>query len=293
MITAAASAGGALVGAETATAQGHGVGSACERGYGCSYSGTLSFRSASTPMPVESNPRQLFLRLFGQGDTPQERAFMARQTTSLLDMLSGEISALNRKLGQHDQRMLRDYLDSVREIERRDARLRVRINNVLSDRNLEQLPELIRLAGELGVVDVLPMPIDGKRAPRPSAEQIEHFNREIVPVVATIATPRALDRRAEDVARDDRLVALRPHGDHVHGRAEDLLDAAHVLARLGGQIAQVAHALGMKTVAEYVEKPECTALLREFGVDQGQGYYFGKPAPASDLLASASLRKAA
>ena len=55
---------------EIATAQGHGVGSACERGYGCSYSGTLSFRNPSTPLPIESNPRQLFLRLFGQGDTP-------------------------------------------------------------------------------------------------------------------------------------------------------------------------------------------------------------------------------
>ncbi len=62
---------------EVATAQGHGVGSACERGYGCSYSGTLSFRTASTPLPVESNPRQLFLRLFGQGDTPEERRFLA------------------------------------------------------------------------------------------------------------------------------------------------------------------------------------------------------------------------
>ena len=59
---------------EIATAQGHGVGSACERGYGCSYSGTLSFRNASTPLPIESNPRQLFLRLFGQGDSLEERA---------------------------------------------------------------------------------------------------------------------------------------------------------------------------------------------------------------------------
>ena len=104
---------------ETATAQGHGVGSACERGYGCSYSGTLSFRNASTPLPVESNPRQLFMRLFGQGDSPQERAFLTKQTSSLLDMLSGEIASLNNKLGAQDQRMLSDYLDSVREIERR------------------------------------------------------------------------------------------------------------------------------------------------------------------------------
>lgn len=104
---------------ETATAQGHGVGSACERGYGCSYSGTLSFRDASTPLPVESNPRQLFLRLFGQGDTADERRFVTRQTTSLLDMISSEADALGRTLGAADRATLSDYLESVREIERR------------------------------------------------------------------------------------------------------------------------------------------------------------------------------
>jgi len=106
---------------ETATAQGHGVGSACERGYGCSYSGTLSFRNASTPLPVESNPRQFFLRLFGQGDTPAERAFLTKQTTSILDMVSSEASSLNRQLGAADRSTLNDYLESVREIERRVA----------------------------------------------------------------------------------------------------------------------------------------------------------------------------
>jgi hypothetical protein len=104
---------------EVATAQGHGVGSACERGYGCSYSGTLSFRNASTPLPIESNPRQLFLRLFGQGDNPTERAFLASQTSSLLDMITGEADALRAKLGPQDRATLNDYLDSVREIERR------------------------------------------------------------------------------------------------------------------------------------------------------------------------------
>jgi len=104
---------------ETATAQGHGVGSACERGYGCSYSGTLSFSNPSTPLPVESNPRQLFLRLFGQGDSPEERRFLTSQTTSILDMISGEADALGRKLGAQDKNTLNDYLESVREIERR------------------------------------------------------------------------------------------------------------------------------------------------------------------------------
>ena len=104
---------------EIATAQGHGVGSACERGYGCSYSGTLSFRTASTPLPVESNPRQLFMRLFGQGDTPEERKFLAQQTTSILDMISQETNSMSRVLGAQDRATLSDYLESVREIERR------------------------------------------------------------------------------------------------------------------------------------------------------------------------------
>src|SRR5690348_9201902 len=104
---------------EVATAQGHGVGSACERGYGCSYSGTLSFRNASTPLPIESNPRQLFLRLFGQGDSPGERQYLALQTTSILDMIMSEADSMGRKLGSQDRATLSDYLDSVREIERR------------------------------------------------------------------------------------------------------------------------------------------------------------------------------
>lgn len=70
-----------------------------------------------------------------------------------------------------------------REVERHDARLRVRVNNVLSSRNLGELPALLRLAGELGVVDVVPMPIDGAKVPRPTVDQIRWFNAEIAPQV--------------------------------------------------------------------------------------------------------------
>ena len=121
---------------EVATAQGHGVGSACERGYGCSYSGTLSFRNPSTPLPIESNPRQLFLRLFGQGDSPEERQYLARQTTSILDMISSETDSMSRALGPQDRATLSDYLDSVREIERRVN------NSAHSDVARLQLPEV-------------------------------------------------------------------------------------------------------------------------------------------------------
>lgn len=120
---------------ETATAQGQGTGSACERGYGCTYTGTLSFRNPTTPLPVESNPRQLFLRLFGQGDTATERRFLMEQTSSILDMIAGEVAALGRRIGPADRSTLNDYLDSVREIERRVQ------NNAQGDLGKLQLPE--------------------------------------------------------------------------------------------------------------------------------------------------------
>ena len=103
---------------EVATESGGG-GGACDRKYGCSYSGTIAFRTPSTPLPMEYNPRNLFQRLFGRGNSPQERDLLARQYSSILDMVSEEAAGLNHRLGAADRSVLADYLDSVREIERR------------------------------------------------------------------------------------------------------------------------------------------------------------------------------
>jgi hypothetical protein len=86
---------------------------------GCYYSSTLSFRDASSPLPMEFNPRKVFIQLFGEGDTPAEREAIASQTTSLLDLVSERTSALQRKLGPSDRQRLDAYLETVREIERR------------------------------------------------------------------------------------------------------------------------------------------------------------------------------
>ena len=94
-------------------------GGACDRNYGCSYGATISFRTPSTPLPMEFNPRKLFQRLFGQGDTPEERELLAAQYASILDVVADKAAALQRVVGATDRRMLADYLESVREIERR------------------------------------------------------------------------------------------------------------------------------------------------------------------------------
>ena len=92
---------------------------ACPSGGGCYYSTTLSFRNPTSPLPMEFNPRKVFTQLFGEGDTPEEREAITHQTRSLLDLIAERTTALQRDLSASDRVVLGDYLDTVREIERR------------------------------------------------------------------------------------------------------------------------------------------------------------------------------
>jgi uncharacterized protein DUF1552 len=80
---------------------------------------TLSFRDAESPLPMEYNPRKIFLQLFGEGDTPEERSFISRQTNSILDLILDRTKKLQGELGNNDRAALEGYLETVREIERR------------------------------------------------------------------------------------------------------------------------------------------------------------------------------
>jgi hypothetical protein len=91
---------------------------ACGTG-ACYYSSTLSFRNATTPLPMEFNPRKVFVQLFGAGDTPEERETIARRRASVLDMINERSHDLQQTLGPQDRAVLEDYLESVRETERR------------------------------------------------------------------------------------------------------------------------------------------------------------------------------
>ena len=93
----------------------------CDSGYSCAYSNTISWSSPTTPLPYESNPRRVFERLFGDGETtdPEARAIRLRQDRSLLDFVLDDTQRLAPTLGASDRNKLDDYLDSVREVERR------------------------------------------------------------------------------------------------------------------------------------------------------------------------------
>jgi hypothetical protein len=79
----------------------------------------LAWRTPTQPLPQEGNPRAVFQKLFGQGDTDKERAAILRETGSILDRVKGQAARLQASLGVRDRVVVSDYLDSVREIERR------------------------------------------------------------------------------------------------------------------------------------------------------------------------------
>jgi hypothetical protein len=79
----------------------------------------VAWRTPTQPLPQEGNPRAVFQKLFGQGDTDTERAAILRETGSILDRVKGQAARLQGRLGVRDRVVVSDYLDSVREIERR------------------------------------------------------------------------------------------------------------------------------------------------------------------------------
>jgi len=92
----------------------------CDSGYSCAYSNSISWRTTATPLPPEVNPRAVFERLFGDAsETPEARAKRLSYNKSILDFVSEDTRRLQGDLGKTDRRKLDEYLDAVREIERR------------------------------------------------------------------------------------------------------------------------------------------------------------------------------
>lgn len=101
-----------------------GTGAVCDPHYGCAYGNTVSFRTPEQPLPMEFNPRTVFYRLFGQGDTAQERQSIVRETGSTIDLVMDDATALGRELGPSDRALVGNYLESVREVERRMQKMK-------------------------------------------------------------------------------------------------------------------------------------------------------------------------
>jgi hypothetical protein len=91
----------------------------CDVGFSCTYMNTISWRTPTSPLPMEINPRVVFDRMFGDGATAQERLQRIETQRSILDAVTGQVRRLQGDLGTRDRNRVAEYLDAVREIERR------------------------------------------------------------------------------------------------------------------------------------------------------------------------------
>jgi Protein of unknown function (DUF1552) len=117
---------------------------ACDYGYACIYADTISWASPTSPLPMTVDPRMAFETLFGDGATPEERSARSKINASILDHLIGRVGQLQKGLGPGDRTRLNDYLDDIREIERRIQK----IEKYNSSGEARQLP-----AAPIGVPD--------------------------------------------------------------------------------------------------------------------------------------------
>jgi hypothetical protein len=92
---------------------------ACDSGYSCTYMNTISWSSPTTPLPMEINPRVIFERMFGDGGTAEQRKMRMEEDRSILDRIMQQVPTLQKDLNARDKSRMGDYLDNIREIERR------------------------------------------------------------------------------------------------------------------------------------------------------------------------------
>lgn len=112
----------------------------CDNGYACVYQNNLSWASPTQPLPSEAHPRLVFENLFGEGGTPAQREAAIRERASLLDSVTSEMKRLQLRLGAADRNRVNDYLESIREVERRIQRAEANVRE-------NELPDLDRPVG--------------------------------------------------------------------------------------------------------------------------------------------------
>ena len=182
----------------------------CTYGYSCIYTDTISWASPTQPLPMIRDPRVVFDQLFGVGATPEERAASLKADRSILDWINGQVSQLKRQLGASDRRRLDEYVENVREIERRIQRVEAR-NASGEQRAMPEAP--------IGVPD--------------SFEEHAHILMDLIALAFAADTTRAfsfkLGRDASGRAYPESGVTTGFHNASHHGEREDrIMDFAKI-----------------------------------------------------------------
>jgi hypothetical protein len=199
----------------------------CDNGYACVYQNNLSWSSPTTPLPAEAHPRLVFENLFGEGGTPEERRTALRQRASLLDSITEDMNRLKLDLGVRDQVRVSEFLDSIREVERRIQKAEI-------DSKDSPLPDLDR---PMGVPDSY-----GDHARLMFDLQLLAFQADITRITTFQIARETSNRTYPEIGVPDPHHPLSHHGDDP------------------GKIARMAkiNAFHVSLFAEYLEKLQNT-----------------------------------
>ena len=173
---------------------------ACEAGYSCAYANTLSWRNETTPLPMENQPRAVFERLFGDSDDTSMAARAARlmEERSILDSLLAEVNTLQKTLPSHDRQKIDQYLEAIRDAERRIA--------IAEKQNID-LPQMERPVG--GIPDTF-----AEHARLMFDLQLMAFQTDITRVITFMMSREVSPRSYPELGIPDPHHGLSHHQDN-------------------------------------------------------------------------------
>ena len=185
---------------------------ACDHGYACAYMNSMSWKTPTTPLPAETNPRFVFERMFGSGDTAEARLARSREDRSILDGVAQEISHLIRKLGSQDKAKLGEYFDSIRDVERRIAKNESHNSDFAVPARPVGVPETFKEYAEL-MFDL----------------QVLAFQADITRVSSFMMARENVNRSYDEIGLPEAHHAMSHHGNNPEKMAEfSKLNTYHV-----------------------------------------------------------------
>ena len=184
----------------------------CTYGYSCIYTDTISWASPTQPLPMVRDPRVVFDQLFGAGATPEERAANLRTDKSILDWVTNQISTLRKEIGSSDRQRLNEYLDNIREIERRIQRVEAR-NSSGESRAFPEAPIGVPDSFEEHVHIMMDLIASPSPRIRPgSSRSSSDATRQVAPIRRAASTPASTTPRITASAKTGSSSSPRSTG---------------------------------------------------------------------------------
>jgi hypothetical protein len=258
----------------------------CDNGYACVYQNNLSWSSPTTPLPAEAHPRLVFESLFGEGGSKAERQAALKRRASLLDFVKDDLSRLGKDLGPADRARLNQYLDSVREVERR-------IQKSEHDAADNRLPDLDRPVGVPAgygdharlMFDLQVLAMQGDVTRVSTFQLARETSNRTYPEIGVPDPHHPLSHHGNDPAKIARMAKINAF--HVSLFAEFLQKLASVKegngTLLDHSLLLYGSGMGNPNVHDHINLPVIVAGGAAGGMKGGRHIKFDKPTPLANL----------